>query len=114
MKFATLTAVASANVANLANMKLDLFAPENFKNAIQTLIKNPQPAGLQDVGIVTWSQCADDLGVFQFDESSTTYSPDPITKGKPVNLDVHGIVSAPIDVTDIHVHCDWNHAPVYN
>ena len=112
MKFALLAAVSALE------FELDLFHPSSF---VQTMMKQPNwiksavaSNDLKDVGKVTWSQCADDLGVFTFDESSTTYTPDPITKGKPVNLDMHGIVSSAIDVTDIHVQCDWNHAPVYN
>ena len=35
-----------------------------------------------EAGKVTWSQCPDDLGVFTFDEFTTSYSPEKIIKGE--------------------------------
>merc|ERR1719473_1889024 len=115
MKFALLAAVSALDV------DMDLFRPSSFIQTMMTAGRQPQTllaAPFADVtgppGVVSWSQCEDDLGVFTFDESSTTYTPDPIKKGTNVALDMHGIVSTAIDVKDVHVHCDWNKAPVYN
>merc|ERR1712167_365723 len=118
MKFALLAAVSALD------FEMDLFQPSSFVQTMMTAVKQPDQmkqalygtavADQGPPGVVTWAQCSDDLGIFTFDASSTSYTPDPIKKGTNVSLDMHGIVSSAVDVAKIHVHCDWNKAPVYN
>ena len=52
--------------------------------------------------------------MFTFDESSTTTTPSPITKGSTINLNLAGIVSNNIEVTNVHIHVDWNKSTLYD
>ena len=54
------------------------------------------------------------MGVFAFDESSTTYNPNPIVKSSTLKLNLAGNVSDEIEVTNVHVHVDWNGSTLYD
>ena len=99
-----------------AHDKIDVFGIHNFKNLAQTLIRSSHLKSdkVAATGVVTWTQCADQAGDFQFDESSTTYSPNPIVKGTDLKLNLDGIVSDPMEITNIHVHVDWNGSTLYD
>ena len=63
MKFA-LAAIGLASATTTHN--IDLFNPANFKNVMSTLLTSQVPRS-NDIGVVTWAQCPDDLNVFTFD-----------------------------------------------
>lgn len=96
-------------------LQLDVFNPANFAKhgLVKQLLesKNATPYGTGDV---TYGQCDDDFGVFTLDKADTTNSPNPVTKGVHLNFNLAGIVSDEIDVTDLHVHVDWNGATLYD
>ena len=54
--------------------------------------------GLGATGVVTWSQCPDDTGVWTFDTAASTYSPSPFEKGNTVSFTLLGSVTAPIHI----------------
>ena len=62
---------------------------------------------------VQWSQCDDDKGVFTLDGSTDT-DPDPLKKGSDVTFNLVGVLSDDITLSNIHIHVDWNHVPLYD
>ena len=120
MKFAAVAFVAlSAVSANSMEGEISPFHISNYKNIVSLMLRNPHYKGATDsqvgeTGKVTWAQCDDDAGVFTFDESSTTYNPDPVYKGTTLKLNLAGIVSDDMTVTNIHVHVDWNGSSLYD
>ena len=101
---------------NVDSVRIDVFHPMNFMkiDMAKSLVKSVTDEKALNAGTVTWAQCDDAAKVFTFDESSTTYSPDPIVKGSDISLNLAGIVSAPIEVTNVHVHVDWNGSTLYD
>merc|ERR1711998_481868 len=77
----------------------------------QLMQSKAAPNGLGDV---TYSQCPDDLNEFTLDTDNTTNVPAPAVKGSNVALKLAGIVSAQMEVTNVHVHVDWNGATLYD
>ena len=67
-----------------------------------------------DSGMVTYSQCEDDAGIFTMDDQQTINSPQPLTKGITMSFTVAGIISEHMDIKNIHVHVDWNGTPLYD
>ena len=95
-------------------LTLDVFNPANFaKHGLvkQLLESKNAPNG---TGAVTYGQCGDDFGVFTLDKADTKNVPNPVTKGVHLNFNLAGIVSDEIDVTDLHVHVNWNGATLYD
>ena len=107
MKFATLIAATAA-----ADVQVDMFSHFKVKNLVKMLLTQRRDAPL--TGGVAWSQCEDDFGVFQFDESSTSYSPDPMTKGVSATPNLAGVLQDTIHVENMHMHADWNGSPLYD
>ena len=64
--------------------------------------------GLGDKGVVTWSQCPDDTGVWTFDTAGSTYSPSPFKKGNTVSFTLVGSVTAPIHIDNYSVEVKLN------
>ena len=120
MKFTALAALGCVS----ATHKTDIFNPVNFltyqhgQSFIRQMVSrvSNSKVSINDLklGEVTFSQCDDDQGVFTLDTDSTTSTPDPITKGQKVSLDLHGIVSDSIEVKNVHIHCDWNGSTLYD
>lgn len=92
---AVLLALGSVSAANTESATIDVFHPMNFMKVdmAKSLLKSVTDERPLTTGTVTWGQCDDAAGVFTFDESSTTYSPNPITKGSSIALNLAGIVS---------------------
>ena len=84
------------------------------RNLAEQLIKSATMEKNGISGEVSWSQCDDSSKVFTFDESSTSYDPAPVTKGTTCTINMAGIVSDKINVKNVHVHVDWNSAPLYD
>ena len=96
-------------------IQIPLFAPENFLR--NGLVKNLMESKVQNLkanGDVTYGQCDDDAGVFTFDGDNTSNVPAPVTKGSNVTLNLAGIVSDSIEVTNVHIHVDWNGSTLYD
>ena len=102
MKFAALALVASVT----AN-ELHMFAPENWKTIMPIAIRD----GGYDVtddsmlgkGTISFSQCADPLGAFKFDEGASTYSPNPFKKGNTVDITLKGSYSKAVHIDNYEV-----------
>ena len=84
------------------------------RNLAEQLIKSATMEKNGASGEVTWSQCDDSSKVFTYDQSSTTYDPSPVTKGTTCTINMAGVVSSPINIKNVHVHVDWNSAPLYD
>ena len=86
----------------------DIFNPANFVKAgiLNKMLVAPV-ADVNDIGVVTYSQCADTEGKFTLDTASSSYSPNPLKKNQNVVFDMDGIVSAPMYVGNIHLHVNW-------
>ena len=97
-------------------IKIDLFNPDNFaKNGlVKALMQSKTAQPVNGLGDVTYSQCPDDLNEFTLDTDNTTNVPAPAVKGSDVALKLAGIVSAQMEVTNVHVHVDWNGATLYD
>ena len=116
MKFAILALGAAAAKMHHDPMHLPVFHPSNFMkaNVAKTMIKSLQQGKIVNTGEVVFNQCADKENEFTFDESMTTISPYPVTKGVHLNFNLAGIVSDEIEVTNLHVHVDWNGSTLYD
>ena len=69
---------------------------------------------LEGTGDVVYKQCDDDTGSFTFDADNTNNVPAPIVKGSDASLNLAGIVSDTIEVTNVHIHVDWNGSTLYD
>mmetsp|Transcript_10959 Transcript_10959/g.18327 ORF Transcript_10959/g.18327 Transcript_10959/m.18327 type:complete len:176 (-) Transcript_10959:151-678(-) len=98
------------------SLKINPLHPLNYLKSGSLLQKLVQNLSLKvnDAGDVTYSQCDDDAGAFILDSSSTSNSPDPIVKDSDLSLNLVGIVSDTIEVTNFHVHVDWNDSTLYD
>ena len=113
---AAFVAFGSAN-ANTLHQNIDLFTPKNFLNMpAGFLVKNAIKGYNSEngTGDVTYSQCDDDANIFTFDGDSTSNTPNPVVKGSHVDFNLFGIVSDSMEVTNLHVHVDWNGATLYD
>ena len=96
-------------------IKIPLFNPENFlRNGLVKNLMESKVQNLKGTGDVTYGQCGDDAGVFTFDGDNTSNTPAPVTKGSEVTLNLAGIVSDSIEVTNVHIHVDWNGSTLYD
>ena len=114
-KLATALLVSSvaANDITMGQIPLQNYLSKDLvKNMITTL--RIKAHGLTDSGKVAYSECDDDTGSFQLDTSSTSNSPDPITKGTDLTFNLAGILSDDIHVDNVHIHVDWNGSPLYD
>ena len=110
---ALLVSSVAANDITMGQIPLQNYLSKDLvKNMITTL--RIKAHGLTDSGKVTYSECSDDTGSFQLDTSSTSNSPDPITKGTDLTFNLAGILSDDIHVDNVHVHVDWNGSPLYD
>ena len=96
-------------------ISIPLFNADNFASAglIKELMMS-KVANFQGTGDVTYSQCDDDAGVFTFDADNSNNVPAPVVKGSDVTLNLAGIVSDTIEVTNVHIHVDWNGSTLYD
>eukprot|EP00355_Strombidium_rassoulzadegani_P004938 CAMPEP_0168613368 /NCGR_PEP_ID=MMETSP0449_2-20121227/3414_1 /TAXON_ID=1082188 /ORGANISM="Strombidium rassoulzadegani, Strain ras09" /LENGTH=169 /DNA_ID=CAMNT_0008653997 /DNA_START=54 /DNA_END=563 /DNA_ORIENTATION=- len=112
--------MASVAVAKSASsdIKIDLFNTKHFnfktENLVSSLLKSVSFISANELGKVSYSQCDDDAGVFILDTSSTSNSPDPVTKGNSLTFDLQGIVTDNLHLTNLHVHVIWNDSPLYD
>ena len=65
-------------------------------------------------GVVTYGQCSDDAGIFHLDKDNTSNTPNPVTKGSEVSLNLAGIVDDEMEITNVHIHVDWNGSTLYD
>merc|ERR1712127_472185 len=108
-----LASSVAANDITMGQIPLQNYLSKDLvKNMITTL--RIKAHGLTDSGKVTYSECSDDTGSFQLDTSSTSNSPDPITKGTDLTFNLAGILSDDIHVDNVHVHVDWNGSTLYD
>ena len=112
----TASAVLMAlGLVSAETITLDVFHPTNFlKVDVAKELVRQVTDGSNGSGDVTYSQCDDDFGVFKFDGANTT--PTHISKGSTIGFDLKGVVSAPIEVTDINVDVKWGaaHTDLFN
>ena len=102
-------AVASQTTHTL---ELDVFDFIKSQNAVQSLIQSVQQPELGEVsGTLTFSQCSDDTGVFTL-SSSSSVTPNPVQKSTTETIVINGSVSAPVSLTNVHLHVVWNSSPV--
>ena len=91
------------------------FGYQNLGNLVQALMtREVSDSTLTATGIVSWKQCNDDAGVFMFDDSTTSVDPTPVHKNVDVKLNLGGIVSDPMTITNIHVHVKWAGVNLYD
>ena len=92
----------------------DIFNPANFMKAglAEKLLEQQPSVGA--TGVVSWAQCGDAEGKFTFDPASSSYSPNPLQKGKNVNLDLQGVVDSTTTLQKVHVNAKWNGASLYD
>ena len=96
-------------------ISIPLFNAANFsKNGLVQKLMESKVANFKGTGDVTYAQCADDAGVFTFDGDNTSNVPAPAVKGSDVTLNLAGIVSDAIEVTNVHIHVDWNGSTLYD
>ena len=101
MKFATFAGlVATASADMVLNIPAEAW----------DMISTDEPNG----GNVSFNQCDDDMGAFTFDADNTKVTPDPVKKGDTIKFHLAGIVSDPIEVTNVHVHVDWNGSSLWD
>ena len=123
MKFATLLALTSS--ASAFTLDIDPFNIKNFMKVelMPNLLKasantaSKIAAGEDIVGAPTkvqWAQCDDDKQAFTLDTDNTSADPDPLVKGSDVNLNLVGALSDDITLSNLHIHADWNGAPLYD
>lgn len=107
-----------------ASHQIDPFNIENFMKpeVMPHLIKSTQEQAAnllkgQDIvkggSPVSWAQCADDKNVFTKDDS-TAAIPDPLSKGSDVKLHLVGALSDAINLSNVHIHVDWNGVSLYD
>ena len=109
MKFLAFAAASSAQILMKTEITDYLMAPNLMSSLVQSVLKTPQPGQK-----VEWEECDTDLGVFDFDEDATTATPNPPTKGTDVHLGLAGSLSDEMDLTNLHIHVDWNSSPLYD
>lgn len=110
MKFAIAALLGSA----AAEMTMPLFTTEAMlkrPNLVKDLIDT---AGWGAASNVVFTQCADDAGVFTLSTDDTTATPNPPAKNADVALHISGITAATINQDKVHVHVNWNGAPLYD
>ena len=115
-KLSVLAAIGCTQAHNI-----DLFNPANFANMgqhqlVKQMLESTSLVSVSDAvnGAVTFTQCDDDVGVFNLDTDNTKSVPDPVAKGSDVSLNLAGIVSDTIEVKNVHIHVDWNGSTLYD
>ena len=116
MNKAAATVLLASGLASAKVQEIDVFNPMNFANVdvAKTLIQsvsNPVNAG---TGTVTWGTCPQDFENFNFDESSSTYTPNPITKGSDLVFNIAGFVTEKLDQSKVNIDVKWNGTKLYN
>ena len=116
MIFQHLIALASALGAVTSQHVFEPLQAKDFANidVMKTMLLNVWHTPAGPLGKVQWSQCPDDLGVFTFDPSMTSYTPDPLTKNSEINLNIGGTVSKSISVETLAMHVQFNGVNLYN
>lgn len=95
-------------------LTIDLFTPENFaKNGLIKQLMMAKATDVNGLGDVTYSHCADG-GLFNLDTDNTNNTPAPAVKGSDISLNLAGTVTDQIEITNVHVHVDWNGATLYD
>ena len=111
MKFAALALVAAVSAHKHHHEEKNLseaFHPKNWSTFITDMyahgdLKIENIFKVAGSGTITWSQCADDAGVFTLNAAACTVSPSPIKKGVTETFSMHGTVSKPIVVDDVTI-----------
>jgi len=119
MKFTAACALVGAASAQQKNMMdLPVFTGESFANhnIVQSMLDATSTLIATDgaSGVVSYSQCDDDIGSFTLDTDSTTNTPNPIPKGCDLSFHLEGILSDKIHMDNMHIHVDWNGTPLYD
>ena len=96
-------------------IQIPLFNPDNFakSNLVKELMMS-KVANFKGTGDVVYGQCDDDFQAFTFDADNTGNVPAPAVKGSNIALNLAGIVSETIEVTNVHIHVDWNGSTLYD
>ena len=110
MKLTTLCGLAGATQA----MTLPTFDSSNF--AHNDLVKNMLDSSNQlmsanSPGVVTYSDCEDEVGLFHFDHEKSHNS--EIKKGQDVDIHLRGTVDSQIIAENVHIRVAWNGATLY-
>ena len=115
---ATLVSVGlvSAKGETIDMTKLPVFNPASFAkhNIIKSMLANSYLNVSDESGMVSYSQCEDDAGIFTLDDQSTSNTPQPLTKGVSLQFNLAGIISDHMSISNVHVHVDWNGTPLYD
>ena len=102
MKFTSLF-VAAAAASNIPHFETDAFADNNWPTLYKAWLNTEMNTSPVGKGTVSWSQCADDAGVWTFDTAGSTYSPNPVSRGKTLTVSIKGPLSAPIHVDNFNI-----------
>ena len=110
--------LVSAKGETVDMTKLPVFNQASFaKNSIlKSMLSNSlySVSDANDAGMVTYSQCDDDAGIFTLDDQATSNTPQPLTKGVSLQFSLAGILGDHMEVKNVHVHVDWNGTPLYD
>jgi len=103
---------AGAVASQTHTLELDVFDFIKSENAVQSLIQSVQQPELGEYsGTLTFSQCSDETGVFTL-SSSSSVTPNPVQKSTTETIVINGSVSAPVSLSNVHLHVVWNSSPV--
>ena len=108
----SLLLAAGAVASQTHTLELDVFDFIKSENAVQSLIQSVQQPELGEFsGTLTFSQCSDETGVFTL-SSSSSVTPNPVQKSTTETIVINGSVSAPVSLSNVHLHVVWNSSPV--
>ena len=102
----------AAGAVSSHTVELNIFDFIKSENAVQSLIQSVQQPELGEFsGVLTFSQCADDTGVFTL-SSTSSVTPNPVVKSSTEKIVITGSVSSPVSLKNVHLHVVWNSSPV--
>ena len=109
MRFFAIAGTAAAHIMFETKMTDYVRAPNLVQSLVQAMMKDPSPGQK-----VEFETCDTDLDVFEFDEDATTVDPNPPQKNADINFGLAGGLNDEMDLTNIHIHVDWNSSPLYD
>merc|ERR1711998_457695 len=98
-------AAAAAN-----EMQVTMMDYAKSPRIVQNLVKSV--VDVKGTGDVTFAPCASDSTDFTMDPDSTTYSPQPLTKGQKVSFHLGGVFAASHTIENVHVDVKFNGSPL--
>ena len=102
----------AAGAVSSHTVELNILDFIKAENVVQSLIQSVQQPDMGEFsGVLTFSQCSDDAGVFTL-SSSSSVTPNPIQKSSTEVIIINGSVSSPVSLKNVHLHVEWNSSPV--